>query len=458
MIRPSPNKVDWTPALAASIADWSSSSLRRRRQLWANRRQTPTSLPWVHVAPWQIEVYAFFGFLVIPLWVTAGSLIGATEWAWIPFIASCFFSSLGLVGLCLAGSIFNIVVDDRGLWLLHRGVRLWPTNHVLRIPRHRFLPAEEIGAIWAIDTTKFTGIPSVYNYNGLPVGGGQLTTSRYCQHAVLVHQNRVGLERQYWMFEHPHPHVLAAALQLCREQAWGGASTSGRLKALFAPTTDDSPTIKEALTVATELCEPINSSDIDPSSQPGLTRQFEITGIVNVAPRTVAPDGSTTLDYGDHTEPGHPAEQLALIAELRGNGDSFEVDFVVADEQQQTFAGGRRALANWITDAACHPGHDSDEQLYTFPDEKSILAAHQMLHNEALLRTEVVLNVVSAATDATTEERRVTVYVMADSTWLLEHIEPTDAGRYLRLRSTGRRYLCAYFEQLLAQSVDPTTS
>lgn len=430
-------------------ADWAESSISRRRQLWRQRKEFENELPWIQASLWGVEAYFFAVAALLPVVMLPAAVFGLYPWSRASLIGFCVASVVGWGGVVVGGSMRHSRIEHEGLQLRHRGLRLWPTGYVLRLPRYRFLPAREIGGIWVLRGEAFHSIPSAYSYRGLPIGWGQLTAVRGAKDAVLVHQNRPGLDRQFWMLQYSHPHAMAAAIRLCRDNAWRGVSTADRMRSLFDLT--DEP--REISDCDHEV--PTVSLDLHQSIRPAhYASAVELRGAVAVYRRKVVADGTTPVLVRDKTVPGHAAEEGWMAAQLHWGEDStIGVSAGWTDGTRHTFDVGSPELAAWISEQVCGDGHNSDEQLFSFPDEEAILAAQRLLHTEALVRSEVELELRSPSSDEVVERRRVTIYVMADSTWMLEHLEPTKAGRFLRLRSTGQRHLATYLEQMLSASV-----
>ncbi len=142
-------------------------------------------------------------------------------------------------------------------------------------------------------------------------------------------------------------------------------------------------------------------------------------------------------------------EEFVSHAEFHtGDGARYQVGVLSGDGNLAAVEQQHEDMALWLADTAGSHEHSDAEQLYRFSNEEAITKAVGLIHRGAILRTDVRV-VSDHSTTGSTALRRVVVYQMDDSVWMLEHIQATDSGRFLRLRSTGRRDLAAYLGQMI---------
>ncbi len=106
----------------------------------------------------------------------------------------------------------EIVVDASGLTTRHRGWRLFPTDHRLRIRIPRHLPVHEIGRVEAInDYRADLGIWFGF-FRGEKIKMSCSCWSVHTKKAIAVVQERPGLRRRLWLLDVDDPGPIAEAL------------------------------------------------------------------------------------------------------------------------------------------------------------------------------------------------------------------------------------------------------
>jgi len=122
----------------------------------------------------------------------------------------------------------------------------------------------------------------------------------------------------------------------------------------------------------------------------------------------------------------------------------------VADGSRHRAAVSPGGLAHWLVlQAGGNRVDDGPEQIFSFPDEASILGAKKLLHDGSVRRSEIKFRLRDGPETGRYHIRQISLYLMADSLWMMEHIDPTPRGRYLRLRSTGATDLARFVEHVV---------
>lgn len=156
--------------------------------------------------------------------------------------------------------------------------------------------------------------------------------------------------------------------------------------------------------------------------------------------------------------PGGPVEHLSFHGEFQtADGLAYVVETANVDGATGPTTWMRGQVATWLAERCKAGGHDGPDEIYQFADEQSLAAAVGLLHRGAVNRTD--LRVVASGEPADGYRlRRLVVYRMVDSIWMLEHIRPGASGLYLRLRSTGQRALEAHLEDFITPEARRTSA
>ncbi len=187
----------------------------------------------------------------------------------------------------------------------------------------------------------------------------------------------------------------------------------------------------------------------DLTNRHGVTAAPALQGTVDVFTRTPTEHAVPTVGGDKSLQACHPAERFCLHGEFHTvDGREYATATLSVDGSTDAASRNLAETAFWLAGQATVNGHDEPEQLYQFADEDSLTGALQFLHDTALRRLDI--RVIADCCQLEPEVfRRVVIYEMNDSVWMLEHIRPSASGRYLRLRSTGLSCLSTYLEELI---------
>lgn len=188
----------------------------------------PMTLPWTEQAERELRDIAATGAIVLLLAIAVANVIeairgepgnhaGAAAFGFVLAAVGLFiwYGPMGGVGAMAS-------VDADGLWVRHRGWRLWPTDICLELSPVKHLPADEIGEVELVVGGRRRELwrkAVALNLNGRRIGWTRTNLDRDSQEAVVIEQRGGSGRRPWWMLKCHQCRELVAALELARSQA-----------------------------------------------------------------------------------------------------------------------------------------------------------------------------------------------------------------------------------------------
>jgi len=191
----------------------------------ADAKNGPVTLPWQESGDRDLkDVFATATVVVLLILGTIALINGARGTAGNQLGGAVLALTLAAIGLFswygpFAGIGARISVDADGMWVRHRGWRLWPTDTTIQLSIPRHLPVSELGSVRVVDEEKAGKLrrqTMALRYEGRRLGWTRTIVDRDTHRAILIEQTGRRRRRPWWLLKCNQADELVEALALAQ--------------------------------------------------------------------------------------------------------------------------------------------------------------------------------------------------------------------------------------------------